>query len=295
MTKPSKQVATPCLTAGKESLTLLLQVCLGAGLWLVLLIWLAPLGLQDLLTGQSIPAFWQNLYLLGLYLWLGGCLQLSQRRSGQQWLAWGLGKGWYKQILPAFGWGLLMFGCLWFWGYSSGQLANLQGSNSALGSLPPSEWQRRLWLCLISLFSAWALASIEEVLFRGWLWQVWLPALGPRKTVLLQALVFSAVHGESWQSGWLALHLFLIGLLLGGLRHVTGRLGASMGLHAGWVWAVLCLGQLGLLASPHGTYNPLREGPTLLIWLGPLAWVTFQWLRNEAESAKHAAGSASVA
>lgn len=285
MTKPSKQVATPCLTAGKESLTLLLQVCLGAGLWLVLLLSLAPFHWQNLLAGKTIPAFWQNLYLLGLYLWLGVCLQLSMRRSGQQWQAWGLGKGWYKQILPAFGWGLLVFGGLWIWGYGSGQLMSVKGPDLLLFSL----------ISLSSLISAWALASIEEILFRGWLWQVWLPALGPRKTLLFQALVFSTVHGESWQSGWLALHLFLIGLLLGGLRHVTGRLGASMGLHAGWVWAVLCLGQLGLLASPHGTYNPLRAGPTLLIWLGPLAWVAFQWLRNEAESAKHAAGSASVA
>jgi membrane protease YdiL (CAAX protease family) len=285
LTKPSKQVTTPYLTAGKESLTLLLQVFLGAGLWLVLLLSWAPFHWQNLLAGQPIPAFWQNLYLLGLYLWLGICLQLSLRRSGQKWPAWGLGKGWYTQVAPAFGFGLLVFGCLWLWGYGSGQLLSAKGPDLRLMGL----------FSLSSLASAWALAGIEEILFRGWLWQVWLPALGPRQTLLLQALIFSAVHGESWHSGWVALHLFLIGLVLGGMRHVTGHLGASMGLHAGWIWAVLCLSQWGLLASPHGTYNPLREGPTLLIWLGPLVWITFQWLRSESESAKNAAGSASVA
>lgn len=294
MTKAEKQVASPILTAGKETASLFGQVLLGAGLWLFLLLCLAPRGWETLLAGQTIPSFWQNVYLLGLYLWLGICLKLGLQRSGQNKLAWGLGPNWFKHLAPAFGSGLLIFGCLWLWGCASGQL-DLKYSGEVFGRLFVAEWPQLLLLSLGCLIAAWALAAIEEGLFRAWFWQVWLPALGSRPLLLIQALLFSAVHGESWRNGSLALHLFLIGLVLGGLRHVTGRLGASMGLHAGWIWAVLCLNQWGLLATPQGTYNPLHEGSLGVIWLGPLAWIAFQWRKSEAASAKNAAGSASVA
>lgn len=289
---PGLKPVSPLISATQESAKLLLQVLLGTGLWLGFLLCWAPLTLADLQAGKAIPVFWQSLYLLGLYLWLGACLGLSLRRSGRNWQAWGLGQGWPRYLLRAFGCGIWVFACLWFWGYSSGQLLPFTGPHANPSPFLAGEWAQGL---LVSLFAAWALAGIEELLFRGWLWGTWLPALGPRYTLLLQALVFSAVHGESWQSGWVALHLWLIGLLLGGLRQVTGQLGAGLGLHAGWICAVLSLNQWGLLTTPQGTYNPLHTGSTLLIWLGPLIWLCFQWRRSESQSAKNAAGSASVA
>jgi membrane protease YdiL (CAAX protease family) len=259
-------------------------MAVGAVLWLGFLIWISALQFKDLNQTTSIPLFWQNLYLIGLYLWMALCLALTKKRRSDSLADWGFRVGWQFKLLPAFSAGLLHFAVLYAVGIGQGRIA---WQNLTV----PENW---LLLLFISTFSAWALSGIEEVLFRACLWAVWRPT-GLVSTLLIQALLFTCVHGESWQSGLFALNLCLAALLLGQLRLLSKDLGWCLGLHASWIWSVLCLSQFGLLASATGSaYNPLHENTTTWIWvcLNIILWRI--GARTQFENVTNAAGSASV-
>ena len=76
-------------------------------------------------------------------------------------------------------------------------------------------------------FWVWAavaavIASLEEVVIRGWLQPLWTAERGPVAGLLVAAAVFALVHLPRY--GLLAMPLdFSVGLAIGGLRAVSGR------------------------------------------------------------------------
>ena len=78
---------------------------------------------------------------------------------------------------------------------------------------------------------------VEELFFRGLLLRLLLRTMGPVVAVVLQALVFAAVHLQPLQFPG----LFVMGLVAGALAVRTGRLGASWAMHIGFNGLTLCL------------------------------------------------------
>jgi membrane protease YdiL (CAAX protease family) len=120
----------------------------------------------------------------------------------------------------------------------------------------------------------------EELLFRGWLWGELDLETGPRRALLLQAVVFGLVHPWARAPGLSAVGLLggliLLGVVLGLQRRADdGVLWGAIGLHGGLVggWFALQAGLLELsqgvpawLVGPGGASpNPIGG---VIGWLG---------------------------
>ncbi len=97
-----------------------------------------------------------------------------------------------------------------------------------------------------------AVASAEELVFRGWIWDELHRDYRDAIALPLSAIVFAALHYirpldlilATWPQFF---GLFLLGLLLGWTKRIgRDRLGGSIGLHGGLVWAYygVTVGQL---------------------------------------------------
>jgi uncharacterized protein len=97
-----------------------------------------------------------------------------------------------------------------------------------------------------------AVGCAEELLFRGWLLQELEQDYTPRQALLLNSLIFAALHFlkplpeilKTWPQG---LGLVILGVLLvWARRQCHGRLGLAIGLHGGLVWGyyILRVGEL---------------------------------------------------
>jgi membrane protease YdiL (CAAX protease family) len=87
---------------------------------------------------------------------------------------------------------------------------------------------------------AWA-ALLEEVLFRGFLFQRLVDGLGPPAALCLMAAAFALAHwGNPGMQGatelWASIDLVLAGMLLGLAYLRTGSLALPLGIHFGWNW-----------------------------------------------------------
>ena len=83
----------------------------------------------------------------------------------------------------------------------------------------------------------------EELFFRGYGFQVALPALGSPSTLVLSALLFALVHINNPNVSALGLfNTFAWGMLLGWAVLRSGDLWLAIGLHAGWNWTLPLLG-----------------------------------------------------
>jgi membrane protease YdiL (CAAX protease family) len=89
-------------------------------------------------------------------------------------------------------------------------------------------------------FWSWAaiaagIATLEEVAIRGRLQQAWTDEMSPLGAILVGALVFAAIHFPRYGVGAMPLD-FAVGLALGGLRAITGRVmpGAIAHVMADW-------------------------------------------------------------
>jgi membrane protease YdiL (CAAX protease family) len=97
-----------------------------------------------------------------------------------------------------------------------------------------------------------AVASAEELVFRGWIWDELHRDYHRDLALPLSAIVFAALHYirplELILTTWPQFFgLGLLGLLLGWTKQIgQNRLGGSIGLHGGLVWAyyVVAVGQL---------------------------------------------------
>ncbi len=67
-----------------------------------------------------------------------------------------------------------------------------------------------------------AIASLEEIVIRGWLQPSWTAERGPVAGVVIASIVFALIHLPRYGLGAMPLD-FSVGLALGGLRLVTGR------------------------------------------------------------------------
>lgn len=96
-----------------------------------------------------------------------------------------------------------------------------------------------LFVSIILLFGAVG----EEMLFRGYGFQVLVKAIGPFATILPTAVLFGLGHSYNINFNGLALfNTILWGVVLGWAFVRSGDLWLPIGLHFGWNWALPLLG-----------------------------------------------------
>lgn len=98
----------------------------------------------------------------------------------------------------------------------------------------------------LSAFWSWALiaaviATLEETAIRGVLYRRWSEEAGPVAAIVIGAIVFALIHLTRYGFGAMPLD-FAVGLALGGLRALTGRVMPCAIAHAvadwgAWFWA----------------------------------------------------------
>lgn len=100
-------------------------------------------------------------------------------------------------------------------------------------------WSSLLFLSVVLLFGAIG----EELLFRGYGFQVLVRAIGPFATILPVSVLFGFAHAENLSFGTLPFfNTVLWGALLGYAFVRSGDLWLPIGLHFGWNWALPLLG-----------------------------------------------------
>jgi membrane protease YdiL (CAAX protease family) len=106
----------------------------------------------------------------------------------------------------------------------------------------PSEqfhWPSLLFVSILLLFGAVG----EEMLFRGYAFQVLVRGIGPFATILPMAVLFGLAHSQNLNFGPLALtNTILWGIVLGYSFLRSGDLWLPIGLHFGWNWMLPLLG-----------------------------------------------------
>ena len=101
------------------------------------------------------------------------------------------------------------------------------------------QWPSLLFVSIVLLFGA----AGEEMLFRGYLFQVLVKAIGPFATMLPMAVLFGLAHSANLNFTFLALvNTVLWGIVLGYSFILSGDLWLPIGLHFGWNWTLPLLG-----------------------------------------------------
>ncbi len=100
-------------------------------------------------------------------------------------------------------------------------------------------WPSLLFVSILLLFGAVG----EEMLFRGYGFQVLVRGIGAFATILPVAVLFGLAHSQNLNFGPLALfNTILWGVVLGYAYIRSGDLWLPIGLHFGWNWALPLLG-----------------------------------------------------
>lgn len=101
------------------------------------------------------------------------------------------------------------------------------------------QWPSVVFVSVILLFGAVG----EEMLFRGYAFQVLVKAIGPFATILPTSVLFGIAHAPNLNfTGLALLNTILWGVVLGYAFLVSGDLWLPIGLHFGWNWALPLLG-----------------------------------------------------
>ena len=101
------------------------------------------------------------------------------------------------------------------------------------------QWPSALFVSIVLLFGAVG----EEMLFRGYMFQVLVKAIGPFATILPMSVLFGLAHSGNLNFSWIALvNTILWGIVLGYAFLVSGDLWLPIGLHFGWNWTLPMLG-----------------------------------------------------
>ncbi len=101
------------------------------------------------------------------------------------------------------------------------------------------KWPSLLFVSLVLLFGAVG----EEMLFRGYAFQVLVRAIGPFATILPTAVLFGLAHFGNLNFTWIALlNTVLWGVVLGYAFIRSGDLWLPIGLHFGWNWTLPLFG-----------------------------------------------------
>lgn len=102
-----------------------------------------------------------------------------------------------------------------------------------------TQWPSILFISVVLLFGAIG----EEMLFRGYAFQVLVRAAGPFATILPISLIFAMLHSMNPDFTFLAgFNTFLWGVLLGYSFLRSGDLWLPIGLHFGWNWVLPLMG-----------------------------------------------------
>jgi membrane protease YdiL (CAAX protease family) len=100
-------------------------------------------------------------------------------------------------------------------------------------------WPSLLFVSILLLFGAVG----EEMLFRGYGFQVLVKGIGPFATVLPVAVLFGLAHSQNLNFGPIALfNTILWGVVLGFAYLRSGDLWLPIGLHFGWNWTLPLMG-----------------------------------------------------
>ena len=100
-------------------------------------------------------------------------------------------------------------------------------------------WPSAVFVSIVLLFGAVG----EEMLFRGYMFQVLVKAIGPFATILPMSVLFGLAHSDNLNFSWLALvNTILWGIVLGYAFLLSGDLWLPIGLHFGWNWTMPLLG-----------------------------------------------------
>jgi hypothetical protein len=100
-------------------------------------------------------------------------------------------------------------------------------------------WRSLLFATVVLIFGA----AGEEMLFRGYGFQILLDHLGPFATILPVSVLFAVAHAQNLNVSPLGLfNTMLWGVLLGWSFLRSGDLWLPMGLHVGWNWALSLFG-----------------------------------------------------
>lgn len=96
-------------------------------------------------------------------------------------------------------------------------------------------WPSALFVSIVLLFGAVG----EEMLFRGYMFQILVKAIGPFATILPMSVLFGLAHSENLNFTWMALmNTVLWGIVLGYAFLLSGDLWLPIGLHFGWNWTL---------------------------------------------------------
>ena len=100
-------------------------------------------------------------------------------------------------------------------------------------------WPSLLFVTLILLFGAVG----EEMLFRGYAFQILVKSIGPFATILPMAVLFGLAHSPNLNFGFIALmNTILWGVIFGYAFLLSGDLWLPIGLHFGWNFALPLFG-----------------------------------------------------
>lgn len=127
-----------------------------------------------------------------------------------------------------------------------------------------THWRILLFVTVLLLFGAVG----EEMLFRGYGFQVLLSTLGPFATILPVSVLFAVAHSANLNVSWLGLfNTMLWGVLLGCAVLRSGDLWLPIGLHLGWNWALPLFGVnlSGFTIGVTGYVMHWKVGP---VWSG---------------------------
>jgi len=103
----------------------------------------------------------------------------------------------------------------------------------------PGGWEQTFFVSLILLFGAVG----EEMLFRGYGFQVLLRGVGPFATILPTSVLFGLAHSANMNATWLStVNTIGWGVVLGVAFLRSGDLWLPIGLHYGWNWVLPLLG-----------------------------------------------------
>jgi membrane protease YdiL (CAAX protease family) len=176
-------------------------------------------------------------------------------------------------------------------------------------ALAAGDWAK---LILMACVTGLVVALLEETAMRGVMHTAISRESGPAAAIVLVSLVYAASHffaktrippdqigpgsGLDMLSGMLGsfasplgildafLCLFMVGVLLGVTRHLTGNIAACIGLHASWVAIITVVretserretGPVAFLMSDYDGFI----GWMVLAWTFVIGWVLWWWYR----------------
>ncbi|WP_164928875.1 CPBP family intramembrane glutamic endopeptidase [Gloeobacter violaceus] len=214
-----------------------------------ILLWL-PVAIPQLLRigwrpGRPLVFSGKLQLILSLYLVIALVLWATSAWLGVPFGRWGLrgGLAGWGQLAAGLGLGALGLAILFAVEMRAGWL-RLQPVRLSSGALFAP--------LAVGLF----VGAVEEVLFRGFVYETLLP-YGPGWAAVVSSLIFAALHLiwqlDDWQGGARELPgLFAMGLVLVLARLLSGgSIHLAWGLHAGWVWGITLI-DTHTLAVPTG-------------------------------------------